>query len=505
MMRLSQFLMPKGFVVGLLLGAVVGGMAIVLVPWSPVLPSNSRAATDTGGDHEGHEEDEHVPGLVELPKEQWRAAGLRIEPAVRGDLTLVRTVTGKVTTNEDRLAHVYSLVEGVVHEVYVRFGDRVEQGAELALIDSREIGQAKLDLVAARQGIRIAEVNEEWAVTIHQNVSDLINALEAEPPVQEVVGRFEGRPMGEYREQLISSYAKMVQARTEFDRDLELNRLNVLSDKQYLQTKAAYESALSTFKALMEQIAFTSEQHLLQARQALEQAQVAEGSARSALMILGYDEGQVASMDPLGEGEDVAHYTIDAPFAGTITQKDVVIDERVGPQIKLFDLADLSTVWVQADIYEKDLSLLAGLLGRTTRFRTEAYPDRIFEAEVFYAGDLVDPETRTVRLVAEADNSDQLLKPGQFATVELPAGIAEDVLHVPSMALQEDRDETYVFVHLGDEDFERRDVVVGRRIPGQAVEVVEGLSPGEPVVVSGAFALKSAMLGEALGEAGHAH
>ena len=93
----------------------------------------------------------------------------------------------------------------------------------------------------------------------------------------------------------------------------------------------------------MEQIAFTSEQQRIRADQALEQARVAEGSARSALMILGYDREEVERMDPLSEGEEVAHYTIDAPFAGTITAKDVVLDERVGPDTKLFELTDLST------------------------------------------------------------------------------------------------------------------------------------------------------------------
>lgn len=502
--------LPKlvwGLIIGLVLGAALGGGAIYLTSGLPGVPWASEApvVSEAHDDHDEHDEEEQASGHVELAREKWRPAGLEIVPARRDRLTLLQTVTGKVTPNEDRLAHIYSLVEGIVHEVPIRYGDRVEAGAELAVIDSREVGQAKLALVEARQGVRIAAVNEQWAETIHQNVQALITDLETEPPVREVIGRFEGRPMGEYREQLLSAYAQMLQARAENDRDQNLYQRNVLSEKDYLRTKAVYESALAKFKGLMEQIEFTSEQELIRAKQALEQAQVAEGSARSALMILGYDEEKVAAMDPLGEGEAVAHYTLEAPFAGTITEKDVVIEERVGPSTKLFDLADLSSVWVQADIYEKDLSLLAGLQGRTIRFRTDSYPDRTFEAEVFYSGDIVDPQTRTVRLMAVADNADRLLNPGQFATIELPVGTAAEVLQVPSTALQEDGDETYLFVHHEGEQFERRDVRVGRRVPGQAVEIVAGLQPGEPVVVRGAFALKSAMLGEALGEAGHAH
>ena len=304
---------------------------------------------------------------------------------------------------------------------------------------------------------------------------------------------------------MLSAYAQLNQARTEEDRDRELSERNVLSEKQYVQTKATFESALARFRGLMEQIAFSSEQERIRAEQALEQARVSEGSARSALMILGYEQDDVEQMDPLNEGEEVAHYTIAAPFAGTITAKDVVLDERVGPDTKLFDLTDLSGVWLQADIYEKDLPLLSSLRGQTIGFRTDAYPSRTFESQVFYSGDLVDPQTRTVRLMASVDNPDGLLKPGMFATISLPVGFESGVLQVPDSSILEDRSETYVFVHLGGEEFERRDVTIGQRVPEQVAEITGGLEEGEPVVTSGAFALKSALQGEGLGEGGHAH
>ena len=510
----SMMALPKALIalLGLVAGMALGAGALISVSRTDMAPrwltpgttASGAGADERDTDDEG-EHGDHAEGVVDFPEEKWKSAGLEIAPVRRDSLTVVRTVTGKLTANEDRLAHIYSLVEGIVHEVPIRYGDRVEAGDELALIDSREVGQAKLALVEARQGVRIAEVNQQWARTIYDNVQALIDALEEEPPVQEVIGSFEGRPMGAYREQLLSAYAQMHQARTEYERDRELQQRNVLSEKEYLRTKAAFESALAKFKALMEQIEFTSEQELIRANQALEQAQVAEGSARSSLMILGYSQGEVAAMDPLNEGEEVAHYTIDAPFAGTITAKDVVIDERVGPTTKLFDLTDLASVWIQADIYAKDLGLVAELQGQTIRFRTDAYPGRTFEAEVFYTGDIVDPQTRTVRLMAEVTNPDRLLKPGQFATIELTAGTETGVLQVPDSAILEDRDETYVFVHKGGEEFERRDVTVGRRVPERVAEIAAGLAPGEPVVVGGAFALKSALQGEGLGEGGHAH
>ncbi|WP_158633572.1 efflux RND transporter periplasmic adaptor subunit [Tautonia sociabilis] len=440
-----------------------------------------------------------------MPREKWEGAGIAVAPARRDRLTLTKWVTGKVTPNEDRLAHIYSLVEGIVHEVRVRYGDRVRAGDVLAVVDSVKVGEAKLALVQDRLDVRIAEVNLDWKQTIAENTRALIEALEQGIAPQEIAERFQGRPMGAYREQLVSAYARLHQARAEYERDRNLyEQRRAISEQQFLRTKADFEAAQATSGALMEQSRFTIEQELIQARQALEAAQVAEGTSRSALYILGYGEDEVAALDPLGQGEEVAHYAIAAPFDGTIIAKDVVRDERVGPDTRLFDLTDLSTVWTRADIYEQDLPYLEGLGGGAIRFRAGAYPDRLFEAKVFYAGDVVDPETRTVRMMAVADSHDGTLKPGMFVEVELPIGTADDVVQVPKSAIQADEGRTFVFVQHGAEEFARRDVAVGRE-GADVVEIIEGLQGGEPIAVRGTFALKAEMMRGELAEGGHSH
>jgi cobalt-zinc-cadmium efflux system membrane fusion protein len=469
------------------------------------------AATSLAGrpPAEGHDEhDEHedaaAPGVVTMAAAKQESAGVVVEPARRGDLTLTKWVTGKVAPNEDRLAHIYSLVEGTVHEVEVGYGDRVKAGDALATIDSREVGQAKLALVQNRLDAEIARVNLEWKRTIAQNARALIEALDEGIGPQDVAGRFRDRPMGKYREEIVSAYARLEQLRAEHDRTAALVARQSVSQREYEKAKADYEAAQATFNALKEQARFTTQQELIQAQQALEQARVAEGASRSALYILGYGEAEVAAMDPLGEGEEVAHHAITAPFDGTILEKDVVIEERVGPQTKLFDLADLATVWVQADLYERDLIGLADLKGRTLRFRSGSDPDRTFEAKVFYTGDVVDPETRTVRMMATAENPERRLKPGLFVEVEVPVGSAGSVVQVPRSAVQADAGETFVFVRRGPETFARRDVTLGREGP-DVVEVVAGLEGGEPLAVAGAFALKAELKRGELGEGGHQH
>lgn len=500
---------PLMLVLALLAGGVVGAGAMYAAGGLLKTPGGEDRHAAPPDEH-GHAagEDEHedqAPGVVDMPREKWESAGIEVAPVRRDRFALTKWVTGKVTPNEDRLAHIYSLVEGIVHEVRVRYGDRVRAGDVLAVIDSMRVGEAKLALVQDRLDVRIAKVNLDWKQTIYDNTRALIEALEQGIAPQQIAERFEDRPMGAYRDQLVSAYARLHQARAEFERDRNLyEQRQIISEQQYIKTKADYEAAQATFNALMEQAKFTIEQELIQAKQALEAAQVAEGTSRSALYILGYGEEEVAELDPLGQGEEVAHYAIAAPFDGTIIAKDVVRDERVGPDTKLFDLTDLSTVWVQADIYEQDLPYLKELGGGTIRFRAGSYPDRLFEAKVFYTGDVVDPETRTVRMMAVADNPERILKPGLFVEVELPIGTTEEVVQVPKSAIQADEGRTFVFVQQGAEEFARRDVTVGRE-GAQAVEITEGLQGGEPIAVRGTFALMAEMKRGELAEGGHSH
>jgi cobalt-zinc-cadmium efflux system membrane fusion protein len=506
---------PLTLALALLAGGIAGAGAMyaaggLVGPAASTRPEAEGGQGATPADEHGHaegedEHDEHAAGEVDMPREKWEGAGIEVAPARRDTLTLTKWVTGNVTPNEDRLAHVYSLVEGTVHEVRVRYGDRVQSGDVLAVIDSMRVGEAKLALVQARLDVRIAQVNLDWKQTIAENTRALIEALEQGIAPQQISEQFQDRPMGTYREQLVSAYARLHQVRAEFERDRNLYEQNrVISEQQYIKTKADFEAAQATFGALKEQARFTIEQELIQAKQALEVAQVAEGTASSTLYILGYDKEGVDGVDPIGQGEEVAHYAIAAPFEGTIIAKDVVRDERVGPDTKLFDLTDLSTVWVQTDVYEKDLPYLEGLQGRTIRLRSSSYPDRLFEATVFYAGDVVDAETRTVRMMAAAENPDRVLKPGMFVEVELPVGSAEDVVQVPKSAIQADEGATFVFVQEAEEEFVRRDVAVGRE-GADVVEVTEGLRGGEPIAVRGTFALKAEMMRGELAEGGHSH
>ena len=206
----------------------------------------------------------------------------------------------------------------------------------------------------------------------------------------------------------------------------------------------------------------------------------------------------IRTIDPK-QGEALAHCPIHAPVDGTVISKDVALLEQVGPTNQSLGVADMATVWLTADVYEEHLRLLKQVANQAVTFRSEAWPDRVFEARIFYTGDIVDSETRTISLRAVADNTDRMLKPGMFVTVELPAKAQATVLQVPLTAIQEHEGKSFVFVHGSGDTFERRDVKLGRRNP-KVVEVLDGINAGDEIVVSGGFALKSQMLAALLAE-----
>jgi RND family efflux transporter MFP subunit len=165
----------------------------------------------------------------------------------------------------------------------------------------------------------------------------------------------------------------------------------------------------------------------------------------------------------------------------------------------LLSIADLSTVWVTADIYEEHLPLLGSMTDQIVTIRNKSLPDRVFEARVFYTGEVMDEASRTISLRGIADNPDHLLKPGMFITVELSGASEIDVLQIPVSAIQEYEGQKFVFVHIAADQFERRNILVGDS-NSSSVVILSGLNVGEKVVTDGGFLLKSLMLAELMGE-----
>jgi cobalt-zinc-cadmium efflux system membrane fusion protein len=186
-----------------------------------------------------------------------------------------------------------------------------------------------------------------------------------------------------------------------------------------------------------------------------------------------------------------------APFSGVVTKAQASPGDVVDAGRDVFTVADLSRVWVQAEVYEKDLGRIR--IGQSAFITVDTYPNQPFEGKVAYISDVLDPQTRTARVRCEIPNHDLRLKTDMFANIELPTKFSKQALAVPASALQEVEGKQVVFIRRSATQFEKRGVEEGVTVNNQT-EIVGGLKPGEPVVTQGAFHLKSILAGGELGE-----
>lgn len=176
--------------------------------------------------------------------------------------------------------------------------------------------------------------------------------------------------------------------------------------------------------------------------------------------------------------------TFRSPASGIITAKKAVQGMRFMPGEALYQVADLSTVWVLADVSEQDIGLLA--TGATAEVRINAYPDKVFAGKVTYVYPIVNPETRTAQARIELTNADQLLKPGMYASVGLSARGKAPAVTVPLSAVIDSGTRQLVLVQRKEGRYEPREVKLGAR-NNDYVEVLQGIADGDSVVVSANF------------------
>ncbi|HSA61860.1 MAG TPA: efflux RND transporter periplasmic adaptor subunit [Nitrospiraceae bacterium] len=222
--------------------------------------------------------------------------------------------------------------------------------------------------------------------------------------------------------------------------------------------------------------------------------QAESNEARDRLKLLGMTEEEFRRLDRSREIR--SHVPIVAPFAGRIIGRNLTRGEVVETTEKLFVVADLSEVWLRANIPEKDIPFVHSVHasgGIQAEVRINAYPKEIFKGTITYVGDVLDPATRTMQLRLELPNPEGKLKPEMFATIRLFSESQPDRLAVPEAALQRDQDRTFVFVQRSANEYEARDVQVGES-NGTLTSILGGLSEGEPVVTHGAFVLKSELM-----------
>jgi Cu(I)/Ag(I) efflux system membrane fusion protein len=179
--------------------------------------------------------------------------------------------------------------------------------------------------------------------------------------------------------------------------------------------------------------------------------------------------------------------TIKSPASGYVFQKPVFKGTRVAPGDKIFDIVDLSTVWVLADIYEYEIPFVK--VGQNARITLSYYPGKEFSSKVDFIYPSLSGQTRTVKVRFVLPNPNLLLKPQMFTNVEMELNLGER-LSIPETAILDTGTRQVVYVDLGDGNFSPRQIKAGDRANGM-VEILGGLKAGEKVASSAVFLIDS--------------
>lgn len=377
------------------------------------------AEKDGGHGHEGHDDhngEDEEEGVVRLESAVMKEFGIVVEEAVTRPLEQTLRLPGEIVFNADRIAHVTPSVSGIVQEVNLSVGDRVEAGDVMAVLSSRELAAARSDFLVA-------------------------------------------------------------QARLELERETLERQERLLADRIGTETV------------------------VLEARKAVREQVIALNLAEQNLHALGQSQAEV---EALSESPDttLSRYELKSPLSGIIIAREITRGEVVTeqPVDAPFIVADLSSVWVNLTVYQRDLVKIKAGMPVEIEFGY-GIPDA--HGEVAFVSPALAESTRTAIARVVLENHEGQWRPGLFVTADVFAGDDQATVVVPRDAVTEMDGRQVVFVQTA-EGFEPREVQTGRTTP-RFVVILAGLKPGERYVAANLLVLKAEMNRGALEHAGHAH
>jgi len=222
-------------------------------------------------------------------------------------------------------------------------------------------------------------------------------------------------------------------------------------------------------------------------------------SARSKLAFWDFSAADIARIEQ--EGRARRTLLIRSPVSGFVVEKNVLQGEKVMAGTAIYKIADLSSVWMDGEVYEQDLPLIR--LGQRAEAELQAIPGAKFVGSVAYIYPTLNPDTRTVRVRVQLANENHRLKPGMFATLRLFATTGGSVLSVPRSAVLSTGERNLVFVKRADGMLEPRAIEIGGA-SSDRIEILRGLAGGDTVVTSATFLVDAeSNLGTALGGMGN--
>ena len=331
-----------------------------------------------------------------------------------------------------------------------RAGVKVETLASLAFADSITVTatiRPNQDRIA-----RVAPRVEGRIISVAANLGDTVKAGQS-------LAVLDSLAIGEAQSALQQALSSQRVAQSDFKRAESLSAEEIIPQREFLRAKSELEKASSSLRA-----------------------------AEDRLRLLGASAKS---------GTGASTFALNTPLTGTVIQKTAIVGELGTPAAPLFTVADLSRVWIEANLTEDALSKVH--VGAQASVKVAAYPGELFKGRVTYVASLLDKDSRTVPARIEVDNKDGRLKPEMFASATIDTnGAKREALSVPDAAILLLQGQPTIFVAKG-EGFESRAIEPGEKLSGRTV-IKSGVAAGEKVVTAGAYALKARLLKSQIGD-----
>jgi cobalt-zinc-cadmium efflux system membrane fusion protein len=415
------------------------------------------------------------------------------------------TVPGRLDYDARHRLDYESPVSGIVSQVFVQVREAVKKGDSLAAVSSPEVGMARDEVRKREDDRQIEKKAADWANTIADNVAALLEVLASHPPLETIERQFQNRVLGAYREKILAAYSRLLYVEKVDASTKQLGQGGVLSGRIIEERTSNLEVAKANFTAACEEARFLTRQERDRATAALAQAdrlvQISKENLRTLVgSRLDADVGGQGAAGGVADAEEgreaagaLSALVLRTPFDGIVEDIFVARGERVQAGDRLFVVADNTTLWVRAQIHERQWTTVEVAEGQEVQVNVPGAADHDTTARINHVGATVEADSRSVPLVAELKNDDAHYKPGMFVWVDLPQGQMRSALAVPEAAVMRHDNIAFVFVPEGDDRYRRVDIEPGIA-GGGFVEVKKGLEAGQRVVSRGAFLLKSELL-----------
>ena len=491
---------------------------------------------DEGEDGHDEDEGEDEPGaVVSLTAAQMKKLGIVLSKASAGKLDKEIRLPGEIAIDADHAAHIVPRAAGVVRKVLARVGDTVKAGDTLAILDSAELGSAKILYLTKMNELNCCAMELTRAEAIDANTGKLLQMLDKSPDLDSLM-EIKFTDMGSGHSTLISAYAELVFTKAEYQREKKLFEDKITSKGDYQTAASAYKKAYAAYIAARSSIAYESRRSFLEAKQSRLSLELALKAEDRKLHLLGMTPHDIESLravagtspgapkaecnDPNckdcppskpakgakpAHGDDVldeglGRYALRAPFDGVVTEKHIAPGEKIS-DADAFTIADMSKVWIDLSVYQKDLLFVKK--GQKVHISV-GYGIPSADGEISLVSPVVDAATRTCLARVVLGNEKGYYRPGLFVAAEVKVSSFSIPVLVPTGAVMQIEGKPFVFV--ATEKGLKQTLVKTGRSSRTHVEIVSGLEAGRQYVSTGAFQLKAKIITSGLGaHAGHGH